>query len=169
MRWATRLSVRSGLLAVGLVFAVGCGATSARSERHCTLIAGRIGVGLEIAAPHAERTAIAHLRACAGDVCREGDLQLNPSTAAVPDPCTGEVCAARVTPTGGKHGFLDMPGLTGAPLRVTLTLRDAAGAELLVREADVTPRESFPNGPDCGSNGFQAPVALAADGTFAGR
>lgn len=133
------------------------------------MIGTRIGVGVEIAAPYAERTTTAHMRACAGDVCRESEVRLSPSTVSVPGPCTGEVCMAQATPTGAKNGFLDMPGLTGAPLRVSLTLSDAAGAEVLVREADVTPAESYPNGPDCGSGGFQAGVAVAADGSFAAR
>ncbi|MEU8131924.1 hypothetical protein [Streptodolium elevatio] len=162
--------MRSGMLAVGLAFAVGCGSSSSSGDgRQCTMIGSRVGVGLEIAAQYAERTAAAHMRACAGDVCREGDLQLSPSSSAVPLPCTGEVCGAQATPTGAKNGFLGVPELTGAPLRVSLTLSDAAGAEVLVREIEVTPSQTYPNGPDCGPGGFQASLAVGADGVLAAR
>lgn len=169
-RWAKGLSLRTGVLATGLAFAVACGSSSpGGSDRVCTEIAARVGVGLDIAAPYADRVAAAHMRACVGDVCREADVQLFPSTAAVATQCTGDMCSAQMDATGAKNGFLDIPDMTAAPTRVSLTLRDAAGTEVLVRDVELTPTQTYPNGPECGPAGVQGNVAVTADGALVAR
>jgi hypothetical protein len=62
-------------------------------------------------------------------------------------------------PTGGKHGFAELPGLPASPVRVTLTLDGGRPQTLEVRPAFL-----YPNGPNCGGGGPQAQLIVGPDG-----
>ncbi|MDI2128444.1 hypothetical protein [Yinghuangia seranimata] len=157
---------RSGLLAGVLVLAVACGdESSSGASRQCTAVGTLVGITLDIAPPYADQIAGAHMRTCWDGACKDADVILSPSSRTDPKGCTGEMCSAQVVFTGGKNGAAPVPGLPGTPVQVTLTLTPASGGAPLVRELAVTPTASYPNGKDCGSDGFQGRVAVAADGT----
>lgn len=151
-------------MAVALAALTGCSSTA---ERPCTAIGGRIGIGLEIEPPLAERVSDAAMSICWDGACRRPALLLEPSTRAEPQGCTGDdpddVCAATAVPTLGKHGFAEARGLPKRPVEVTVTLRAASGKRLLHRRIGVTPRGSFPNGPQCGEEGPSAALVAADD------
>jgi hypothetical protein len=139
------------LLALGLLAA--CGA----QVRACPAVGMLVGIGVDVAPPVAERVDSLSLFACWDGSCRTYPVRLFPSTTVTGSTCTGpgpaNQCSAQTGATGGKHGFAEIPDLPAAPIDVTLsgfTLR-------------VTPKLSYPNGPDCGGGGPQA--NLVVDGT----
>ncbi|MFC9974987.1 hypothetical protein ACFVH6_29215 [Spirillospora sp. NPDC127200] len=131
----------------------------------CTAIGSPVGIGLDIAPADAARVSTAALRICWDGACRTAEPVLAPSGSAMPGDCDAgdpdAPCAASASPTGGKHGFADVPQLPETPVQVTVTLRDASGARLLERTATVTPKRTYPNGPDCGSGGPQAQLKVS--------
>jgi hypothetical protein len=134
-----------------------CG-TDSGSGRPCTEIGARVGVALEIAAPLAARTAHASMTVCDAGTCHTSDVPLDPSTGTRPGACSGDTCSGTVVPTGGSHGFYDIPGLPKRPVKVTVVLRDDGGRRVLDQALTVTPRGLSANGPGCGEGGPQAGV-----------
>lgn len=157
--------------AIVLALVTACGGTSA-SGRVCTGIGSREGIGLDIPAPYAAKVGEAAMTVCWNGACREREIQLMPSTKAVPAGCTGDApedsCSAIASPDGGKHGFADLDGLPTTPVQVTVVLRDAAGAELLDQKIGVTPHVTYPNGRECGAGAPQAGIVVA-DGRLSVR
>ncbi|TDC71204.1 hypothetical protein E1200_02950 [Actinomadura sp. GC306] len=162
---------RSSLLASGALGAVllavaACGAEGAGAE--CTLLGSSPGVSVAVRPPDAPRVASASLRVCWDGTCREPELGLGNSSTSVPLGCEGEepdaACAASASPDEGKIGFAVVEGLPKAPVQVTLKLRDGGGRVLVDRSLDVTPKATFPNGPDCAEGGPQVALTVA-DGT----
>lgn len=142
---------------VGLALATltACGSDSFTSPESCTLIGSMPGVSVTLDAPYAAKVSTATLKVCWNGVCRTPEVKLDPSSDAVPaGKCEGTdrsdaACGASASPNGGKHGFARVEGLPKSPVRVDLELRDADGDRLLNQRLDVTPRASYPNGPDC--------------------
>jgi hypothetical protein len=138
----------------------GCGETA--GNRTCTMIGASAGVSLRIAAPLAAEVDHASMKVCWDGVCREPTLILSPSTTTGPQTCSGQgpaaACGVSAVPDGGRYGFGDVPGLPKKPVRVTLVLTDAKGRRVLDRNVDVTPKGTFPNGPDCSELDPQAGV-----------
>jgi len=147
---------------VALCLLAACG-SPAGSERGCTLIGGRTGIGLEIRPPLAAGVGRASMKVCHDGACRRFLLRLEPSTTTRPNGCTGEVCSGTAVRTGGLQGFTEVTGLPKKPVTVTVVLRDASGDRVLNRTLTVTPKGVFPNGPHCGEAGVQTGV-VAADG-----
>jgi hypothetical protein len=127
-----------------------------------------VGVGIDLSPGIAAKVSGATLLACWAGGCTTRKVELEPSTATGPTTCTGDkpsnVCSASMTPTGGKHGFADLPGLPAAPVRVTVTLSGFPEQTL-----DVTPTMSYPNGPDCGPGGPQARLVVDDTGKMTER
>jgi hypothetical protein len=157
-----------GVLALVTVLSACASSGGAGSEHACTLIAASTGISVRIAPPLAADVSAATLEACWDGECREEHLHLSPSTAAGETTCTGDgaddACSAQVIVNGGKQAFIDLPDLPTAPVRITLNLSDLGGDSILERTLDVTPRSTYPNGPDCGGGGTQARLAVDADG-----
>ncbi|MFB9903874.1 hypothetical protein [Allokutzneria oryzae] len=151
----------------GLALLAACGerAPGGGSGWACPGIAARSGIGLDIEPPLAAKVAKASLNG--------KDIDLAESTKAVPATCTGanpqDSCQATMVPTGGKNGFLDVVGMATAPMRVSVRLLDAAGEPILEKDIELTPKEVFPHGPECGGGQPQAGVIVAADGTLRAR
>ncbi|GAA0584050.1 hypothetical protein [Actinomadura livida] len=156
----------SGALGAALLAVAACGAEGAGAE--CTMIGSSPGMSVVVRHPDAARVASASLRVCWDGTCREPGIGLGPSSTSVPLGCEGEepdaVCAASASPDGGKTGFAVVEGLPKAPVQVTLELRDAGGRVLVDRRLDVTPKATYPNGPDCDEGAPQV-VLTVADGT----
>lgn len=161
-----------GFALFALLLVAGCGASAGSGgEQACTAIGTRVGIGVDIAAgPPAEA---ATLEACWGGSCRTYPVELFASTVATDTTCTGDgpddVCSAEVKPTGGKHGFADIPDLPEQPVEVTLTVTGEGGERLAHRTLDVTPSPQYPNGPDCPPGGPQANLVVDARGGITER
>jgi hypothetical protein len=152
------------VMAMVLVAATACGSPSgAGGERACTMIGAQVGIGLDLEPAAAAKVGSATLVACWASTCDTQDLVLSPSTAAASTTCTGDKptdsCSARMTPTGGKHGFATLPGLPAEPVRVTVRLSAFPEQTL-----EVTPKPVYLNGPDCGGGGPQATLHVDANG-----
>jgi hypothetical protein len=79
------------------------------------------------------------------------------------------VCGAQAVPTGGKNGFASVPSLPERTVDATLTLTDAAGAQLVEQTLRITPKMLYPNGPDCGGGGPQTGLLVSPNGTVSER
>ncbi|MEV4160436.1 hypothetical protein [Nonomuraea dietziae] len=133
-------------------------------EKVCTLIGAPAGVSLTIAPPLAARVSEAELTACWGGSCTTARPLLSPADRVTTQTCDADSCGAALTRTGGKRGFGDVAGLPKAPVEVRVQLKGADGGTALDRTLTVTPRGSFPNGPDCGEGGPQAAITVSGDG-----
>jgi hypothetical protein len=147
-----------------LVAATACGSPAGSAGLPaCTNIGTPLGVGIDLQPAIAAKVSGATLVACWAGDCTTRKVELYPSTAAGPTSCTGDkqsdACSAQMTPTGGKHGFADLPGLPAAPVRGTVTFSGFAEQTL-----DVTPTMSYPNGPACGPGGPQARLVVDDNG-----
>ncbi|MFG1999561.1 hypothetical protein ACGFNU_10485 [Spirillospora sp. NPDC048911] len=144
-----------------------CGTGLAAEDRPCTAIGSREGVSLDIKAPYAAKVASASMRICWNGTCRTSTVELMGSSTTVPQGCTGDApddsCGAVASPTGDKNGFAEVTGIPKSPVQVTVDLRDASGERLLSKRLDVTPRATFPNGPECGEGRPQTGIVVAAD------
>jgi hypothetical protein len=148
-----------------LAAATACGTGLAAGEKPCTAIGSLEGVSLDVKAPYAAKVADASMKVCWSGTCRTSKVRLMTSSKSVPQGCTGDTpddsCGAIASPTGDKHGFADVRGLPKSPVQVTVDLRDASGKRLLSERLDVTPRATYPNGPDCGEGNPQARLVVA--------
>jgi hypothetical protein len=157
------------LIAFALAAATACGSPAGSAgSLACTEIGTLIGIGIDLSPLVAARVDGATLVACWAGNCTTRTVKLYPTSGAGTTRCTGDKpsdsCSALQTPTGGKQGFADLPGLPASPVRITLTFDDGRAQTL-----DVTPKLSYPNGPDCGGGGPQAQVVVAADGVATER
>jgi hypothetical protein len=144
------------LLALLLAATTACGSPAGSGGgQTCTAIGPLVGVGIDLQPAAAAKVSDATVVACWSGACVTRAVELRPSTAAGPETCTGDNCSVRAAPTGGKQGFADLPGLPSAPVRLTVKLAGFADQTL-----DVTPKLSYPNGPDCGAGGPQAQVVV---------
>lgn len=150
------------LLAALLALAA-CGSEAGGAGRPCTLIGSEPGLNLIV--PDGSRLAAASVRACWNGTCQEPRIVLNPTSKSVSTGCDGDgpdaACGASASPDGGKSGFARLDGLPKAPVQVTLKLRDAKGRTYFDRRLDVTPKDTFPNGPRCGGGAPQAVLTVA--------
>ncbi|MCP3803987.1 hypothetical protein NLX83_32430 [Allokutzneria sp. A3M-2-11 16] len=153
------------LVLAGIALLTACG-ESGPAAAACPEIAARAGIGIDIEPPLAAKVAKASLNGT--------DVHLDESTRAEPGDCAGkkpeDTCKATMVPTGAKNGFLDMTGLKLEPTRVSVRLTDSAGAVLVEKDIEITPKQVFPHGkPECGGAQPQAGVIVAADGTLRAR
>ncbi|NRQ39823.1 hypothetical protein HII36_49545 [Nonomuraea sp. NN258] len=141
----------------------GCG------TRSCTQMAAPPGIGLTVEAPLADRARDAALEVCWDGFCRRPRVALSQATRPGAQTCSDGACAVTAVPAPQRVGFGDVSGLPKRPVRVRLTLLDAAGATLLDRTIQVTPRPLYPNGRDCGEDGPATSITVQADGTLSER
>ncbi|RSM77005.1 hypothetical protein DMH04_35770 [Kibdelosporangium aridum] len=160
-------------LALACTVLTGCGSTLEGAGGACSGAAIRKGISLDIDPAYAPKVGSARLTACWNGSCQDKDLELYPSTAASALPCTptgpDTACGARMAPTGGKNSFADLPELSAGPVEVTLRLIDPAGAEIGAPRLTITPKVSYPSGPDCGGGTPQGGVLVSPDGTVGER
>jgi hypothetical protein len=163
-------------LSAALIALTACGsAVEAGGGAICTERATRVGIGLDIAPPLAQRVAAATMTVCWDGVCSTPLVELAPATTAQPANCTDNgtgpdmACSASVTPTGGKHGFADLGNLPEGAVQVHLTLTDSAGGTLVEQQVTTTPALTYPNGPGCPPSGPQAGLLVSGDGVVTGR
>lgn len=159
--------VRTTAVLGALLMLGACGSSSGTGiGQACTAIGARVGVSLDVKMPDIKT---ASLRVCWDDRCATPEIILFPSSTVVATTCTGtkpdDTCSARSEPDGGQNGFGDIPDLPTKAVTVTVRLTDAAGATLVDRELALTPKTTYPNGPDCPAGGPQAGVAVDADGS----
>ncbi|MEU4245789.1 hypothetical protein AB0F15_00065 [Amycolatopsis sp. NPDC026612] len=132
----------------------------AAPEVACPAIGSLSGISLGIPAPAGISRAT--LEACWGGNCVTRTVDLGPETTVGATTCAGtgpdSACGAAMVPTGGLHGFAEIPGLPAEPVRVTVRFDDGAP-----HTAEVTPAFSEPNGPACGKAGPQAQLVFGAD------
>ncbi|MCS7482755.1 hypothetical protein ACFFQW_17340 [Umezawaea endophytica] len=142
----------------------------AAEPKACTLIGTRVGIGLDVDLPGVKS---ATLEVCWGGKCTKPAVTLTPATTNGRETCTGtaptDTCGVSVVPTGGMIGFAEVVGLPSEPVTVTLTLADSAGAVVLDEDLTVTPKQTYPNGPDCGGGGAQAGLVVSAAGVVTER
>jgi hypothetical protein len=151
-----------------LLLATACGGIDGGGP--CTAIGTLTGVTVDVAHPDVVSGTI---EVCWDDSCATPSLELYPSSRVAETTCTGtspdDSCSARSEPTGGKHGFADLPELPAKPVTATLKLLDQSGSSLVDRKIVLTPEMAYPNGPDCPAGGPQAGIAVAADGSITER
>jgi hypothetical protein len=135
------------------------------------MIAAREGIGVEITPAVAGRIADATLVARWGGSTRTYPIALFPSTVAGETTCVGDgpndSCSVQARETGGKNGFADIQDLPSTPVEITMTFADPGGTESGRGTLRVTPKDVYPNGPDCGADGPQ--TNLIFDGTLRER
>jgi hypothetical protein len=161
-------------LAVAAIAAVsGCGAFGPGSPKACPAIGAQAGIGLDIAPGYAAKVGNAKLKTCWGSACKDQTIELYPSSSASALPCTGTgpdaACGAQAVPTGGKNGFFMLPDMPVDPLDATLTLTDAAGAPITEQTLRLSPKITYPAGPDCGGGVPQTGLQVSPDGTVSER
>ncbi|WP_156051516.1 hypothetical protein [Allokutzneria albata] len=154
------------LVLAGVALLAACGEHDpGAAGRPCPGIAARSGIGIDIEPPLAAKVAKASLNG--------KDVHLDESTRATPSSCEGkkpeDSCSAKMVPTGGKNGFLDVTDLKPEPMRVSVRLTDAQGKTLVEKDIELTPKQVFPGAPECGGAQPQAGIIVAADGTLRPR
>ncbi|MFI8997500.1 hypothetical protein [Streptomyces sp. NPDC053542] len=137
--------------ALGLLTACG-GATG--DTHPCTLKDAPAGIGVKVHPELAGRTADATLTACWDGTCRKRTLRLRESG---PD---GPVA---------WPGFALVRDLPAKPVRVTLVFKNPRGTTVLDRRVTVTPKPTYPNGPDCSPAGNQARLTVTEEGALIPR
>jgi hypothetical protein len=153
-----------------LLLATACGVVDAGGDVPCTAIGTRVGVAVDVAHPDVVSGTI---EVCWDGSCATPALELYPSSRVAETTCTGaspdDSCSARSEPTGGMHGFADLPQLPAKPVTATLRLLDQSGYSLVERHIVLTPEMVYPNGPDCPAGGPQAGISVGADGSVTER
>ncbi|WP_326567738.1 hypothetical protein VSH64_38880 [Amycolatopsis rhabdoformis] len=147
--------MRRHLGAVVLLLALtACGAPPPLA---CPAIAAPAGVAIDVPAGQFTR---ADVEVCWSGQCTRRQTELPPATAAGPTTCSASACAAPAVPTGGRHGFVEIPGLPAAPVDVTITFDNGRP-----RRATIHPRP-IATGPACGAAGPQARLVVGPDGAI---
>lgn len=142
-----------------LVLAVGCGQSAGSSSQvECPAIGTPTGISLTIPPDAAAGLTVAKLDACWAGKCVTRKVGLQPATAPAQTSCAGDSCSARMTSTGGLHGFADVPGLTEQPVQVTVAFDDGKP-----HHVQVTPSYTRPGGPGCAAAGPQAELVVTPD------
>jgi hypothetical protein len=150
------------MLAFVLAAATACGSPAGTGGGQiCTAIGTLVGVGVDVQPVIAAKVGDVALTACWSGTCVDRTVQLRPSTAAAQQTCVGDTCSAHMIPTGGKNGFADLPGLPSTPVQLTVRLAGYPDQNLTV-----TPKLSYPNGPNCDAGGPQAQVSINNTGTL---
>ena len=153
-----------------LLLATACGAGNAGGGVPCTAIGTAVGVAVDVELPD---VVSATIEVCWDGSCATPALELYPSSRVAETTCTGtspdDSCSARSEPTGGKHGFANLPQLPAKPVTATLRLLDQSGSFLVERHIALTPEMAYPNGPDCPAGGPQAGISVGADGSVTER
>jgi hypothetical protein len=167
-------NLKAVLAAATVATLFSCGAApGAHDGLPCPNLALRKGIGLEIDPAYAPKVSKATLKTCWESTCHDSAIELYASSRTSAEPCTGtdpdSACAAVSVPTGGKNGFADLTDLPAAPVDVTLTLLDAAGALVTERSLRITPKVGYPAGPECGGGTPQTGLAVSPDGTVSER
>ncbi|MEU4518787.1 hypothetical protein AB0F52_08705 [Amycolatopsis sp. NPDC024027] len=145
------------VLGFAMLAAVAAGCTG--PEVACTAIGVPVGISLSIPSPNGISKAT--LEACWRGQCVTRDVVLSPETSAGTTTCTGtgpdSSCGTSMVPTGGLHGFADLPGLPAEPVKVTVRFDDGKPHTI-----EVTPAFVEANGPGCGKDGPQAQLVAGA-------
>ncbi|GAA2865178.1 hypothetical protein [Nonomuraea rubra] len=135
-------------------------------ERPCTMMASLEGVHVDVDQAVAARAEHLAIEVCWDGACRRSSGELMPATRQGEQTCSGDTCSVTAVRTGAKFGFGTVSGLPKRPVEVRLTLSGAGGSEPVpARTIRVTPKATFPNGPDCGEGAPQVKLTVAADGT----
>ncbi|MFI6595510.1 hypothetical protein ACIBHX_04630 [Nonomuraea sp. NPDC050536] len=134
--------------------------TGCAQERICTAMGAVTGIVVTLQPPLAASVSRAELEVCWDGRCQRPKLELFPAQAAAQQTCAGSACSAKSTPTGGKQGISEVPGLPKRPVQVTLALYDEASTKLLDVTVKVTPKGVYPNGPECGELGPQGKLMV---------
>ena len=146
--------------ALGFAMLAAAAAGCAGPELACTAIGVPVGISLSIPAPNGISKAA--LEACWRGQCVTRDVGLYPETSGGATTCTGtgpdSSCGTSMVPTGGLHGFADIPGLPAEPVKVTVRFDDGNPHTL-----EVTPALREANGPGCGKDGPQAQLVAGPD------
>ncbi|WP_298180782.1 hypothetical protein [Saccharomonospora sp.] len=129
--------------------------------------------GVSVDIPPGMDAEAAALQVCWEGDCRPVDVVLAPATEVDESSCEDTVpegaCSARVRKTGGFYGFAGISDLPESPVRVTLTVVDGAGKELVHHTLEATPQPVYPNGPTGDVAGPQLGLEVAADGSVTTR
>ncbi|MFC5829278.1 hypothetical protein [Nonomuraea insulae] len=152
--------LRLALLATALLLTAGCS-----EEVMCTAIGTPVGVGVTVKGRLAAEAGSAVMEVCWDGACKQARAELYPSSRAGQESCSGDTCSVTAVPTEDKHGFGDVAGLPKRPVEVRLALRGGGSEPVLERTVKVTPKGSFPNGPECGEAGPQIVLTVEGDGT----
>ncbi|MEV0613063.1 hypothetical protein AB0I81_07030 [Nonomuraea sp. NPDC050404] len=143
--------------------------TACAPEIACTAIGSMEGVQVTVEPAMAGRVESLAMEVCWDGSCKRSSPELMPETRPGEQTCSGDTCGVEAVRTGGKFGFGTVAGLPKRPVEVRLTLREAGSEPVLERTIKVTPKATFPNGPDCGEGAPQAALIVAADGTVRER
>jgi hypothetical protein len=153
-----------------LLLATACGAGDVGDGVACTLMGALVGVTVNVEHPD---VVSATIEVCWDGSCATPALELHPSSRVAETTCTGtspdDSCSARSEPTGGKHGFANLPQLPAKPVAVTLRLLDQSGSSVVDRNITLTPEMVYPNGPHCPAEGPQVGISVGADGSITER
>lgn len=168
-----RRKLKTALAATAIAAVAGCGAFGPGSPKACPAIGIQAGIGLDIAPAFAAKVGKAKLKACWGSACKDQAIELYPSSTSSALPCTGTgpdaACGAQAVPTGGKNGFFALPDMPADPIDATLTLTDAAGAPITEQTLQLSPKVTYPAGPECGGGMPQTGLLVSPDGTVSER
>lgn len=147
-----------GAAVVAVTVTGGC--TAREVTRVCQASLPFRGVVVEVAAPLAGRAVSVSVRVCQDGLCDDRDANLRPRAQEAAEACVG-LRSCGPAPTGsGVEVWL--PWGRG-PAQVSLVLRDKTGTTVASPSVELTPVESYPQGPHCGAT-FQATVEVGGDG-----
>jgi hypothetical protein len=107
------------------------------------------------------------LTVCWDGECDDHEVQLTPGSDTVDQGCNetdpDSACSATAVPNGTKVGFADVPGLPTGTVTISAAVR-RAGRQIALPKIDVQSEPTYPNGPQCPSQGPQAHVVVGASG-----
>lgn len=139
----------------GVALLTACGTQAAGPGHACTAIGSVVGIRVQIDPEVANKFGrTEQLRVCLPGRCESVAVLLGPATTAMGTECNDQACSAHMRETGGKTGIATIPDLPASPVSVTF-----AGQTLTI-----TPKQTYPNGPDCGAGGPQAQLTVDALG-----
>jgi hypothetical protein len=137
------------------------------TEVACTEIGAPPGVGLTVAKTIAAAVDDVRLTVCWDGECDDHEVQLTPGSDTVDQGCNetdpDSACSATAVPNGTKVGFADVPGLPTGTVTISAAVR-RAGRQIALPKIDVQSEPTYPNGPQCPSQGPQAHVVVGASG-----
>jgi hypothetical protein len=149
-----------GLLSLLLT---GCSPT----EVACAEIGAPPGVAVTVEKTIAADVDDVRLTVCWDGECDDHEVQLTPGSDTVDQGCNGtdpdSACSATAVPNGTKVGFADVPGLPTGTIAISARVR-RADKQVVLPEIDVQSEPTYPNGPQCPSQGPQAQVVVGASG-----
>ena len=151
-------------LLAGVAFAL----TGCTQHQACTEIGAVSGVSIFVDRSIAPELSTIRLKVCWADRCQTRDVTLQVNTEPTEaSPCPSHdpdgSCSASTEPTPDKIGFADVADLPAGAIKISTTI-PRAGRKALRTSIDVEATTTYPNGPQCPSQGNQADVTLYADG-----